>query len=448
MASCSSCGVGVGESVHFCPVCGAHLDTDGLDAPFPGFDQPLGLDQVVTTTIEPNRSVPNWLGIAGGVALVGALGWMLTRTPADAGTVEQSVVPTTVAQPTTSQDTDASDRSILSAGSPGTTVPLDNGYHMSIPRGPLRSGEPATAVGVAPGGPLLGQPVGTSLFLGGRRLLEIDLDSGAVTRYGVEGVPVFADRQWLVLQDDQTSLVVLPRSNLAAEPRPLFTNGWVQAVLPDGEGQVWVLSLPIDPLSPPIPKWTSVALSDGSVRASIQLSDAFVFGQTPTVTGTVSGGVFVLEADRQSYRRIADGSPLVPTDRFVLVRRCASPVDCSNFWLDRSSGRQVDRFVPPLDTIWTLSASASGSFVASKGADGWSLWDIERGVLVESLPFIDRGDTSATFSADGRLAAVATTHSANRGEVVIHDALTGTRTLVALPQSTFASSTMTFAPTL
>ncbi|MDA3041292.1 MAG: hypothetical protein O3C27_17540 [Actinomycetota bacterium] len=87
------------------------------------------------------------------------------------------------------------------------------------------------------------------------------------------------------------------------------------------------------------------------MRASIQLSDAFVFGMTPTVTGTVSGGVFVLEPDRQSYRRIADGSPLVSTDHFVLVRRCASPVDCSNFWVDRSSGRQVDRFVPPFETI-------------------------------------------------------------------------------------------------
>ncbi|MDA3041293.1 MAG: hypothetical protein O3C27_17545 [Actinomycetota bacterium] len=68
-------------------------------------------------------------------------------------------------------------------------------------------------------------------------------------------------------------------------------------------------------------------------------------------------------------------------------------------------------------------------------------------MLAETLPFFDRGDTHATFSPDGRLVAVATTQSANRGQVVIHDALTCTRTLIALPQGTFSTSTMTFGPT-
>ncbi|MDA3041291.1 MAG: hypothetical protein O3C27_17535 [Actinomycetota bacterium] len=188
--------------------------------------QLAGFDQAVTTTIEPNRAIPGWLGIAGGVALVGMLAWMLTRAPAGAGQVEQALVPTTVAQPaTTGADAAASEVSILPAAVSETTVPLGHDYHMSMPKGPFLSREPATVVGVAPGGRLLGQPVGTSLFLGGRSLFEIDLNSGATTRYAIEGIPVFADGQWLVLQDDQASLAAVPRSDPTAEPRPLFGDG-------------------------------------------------------------------------------------------------------------------------------------------------------------------------------------------------------------------------------
>ncbi len=407
----------------------------------------VGFEEAESIGVGSERPLPYWLRVGGGLALVGVLAWMLTRSPAEAGQVEPSLIPTTTAQPTTIQPAAGPRVTARSPAAASTTaVPLDHGYHMSVPEGPLRSRKPATVAGLAPGAPLLGEPADMSLFLGGRVLLEIDLDSGAVARYVADGDPVYADAEWLVLETDRASLVVVPRPDLAAQPRPLFSEASVQAVLPDSDGYVWVLTQLTDPILPPAETWTSVALSDGAQRSSIQRSDGLLFEGTPIVTGTVSGGVFVLEPDRQSYLRITDGSPIVATDRFVLIRHCESPVDCSTFWVDRATGDRVDRFVPPLEGIGTVKASPSGSFVTSQGPAGWSLWDIERGTLAETVPFNERGDLGAVFSSDGRFVAFATTQSANRGEVVIHDSLTGTRTLVALPAGTFSVSAMTFGP--
>lgn len=367
-----------------------------------------------------------WPWAVAAIAVVGLLGWMLTRSSDDAGQVEQSLEQD---EESDAQTTTTRPRSTTIWRPPATTTYVSPAF--------------VEAEGVAPGEPLLGEPVGLTLFVGGRTLLAIDLDTGGLAEHEVSDSPMLATDEWLMFRDNNGLIVVRPRADLTASPRELSDDGWFRTATMDGPDHVWVIEYSdLDQTQ----RWESVSLADGSARTVLE-EVAFSGGSgEPVVASTVSGGVFVLNDDRQSYRRIADGFPIAAAERLVLVRSCETPItsSCRLFWVDRDSGDEVDRFVPPLNPFWWgVWSSPSGGLLIVESDVGVTLWDVERSTEVDTVPNGQSGSPVA-FSPDGRFAAYQGSTSAL---LIVYDSLDGTKHEIATPGNGITVNGLAFGRT-
>jgi hypothetical protein len=266
-----------------------------------------------------------------------------------------------------------------------TTAELDRAYHVSVP------GKPTV-------GPVFGESVGYSVFVGDSTLLNIDLDTGEVTEYDVRGRPVHADEQWLVLLRSDGSLMVVSRDDPEGPARRIET-ATRQGELTRGPepSTVWTLAAGEESL-----RWRAVSLTDGSVTVEIPTGGWF-FSQLPgpQVSSSQGGGVFVLEGG--AYRRLADGIPLAGSDRSVLLRRCASPTDCEVALIDANDGSPVDRALPPIGLDdWSFRLSNADRLLVVAGPSGARLLDLGTGA--EVLRTSGHRDGMFTFSPEGRFA--------------------------------------------
>lgn len=361
-----------------------------------------------------------WPLVLGAVLVIGLLVWVLTRSSDGPGQVEQTF------------DEDAeSERSTTTARQTSTI----EGSTTTAP--PFASVE-----GVEPGRPLLGEPVGLTLFVGGVTTRSIDLDTGAVSDIAIDGAPLLVTDEWLVVADTEGGSSVVSRSDPAAPPRQLAEDVALDAAFPDGPDHLWVLD---SSDSGGTAQWKSVALVDGTTRTLLEPT-SWVTAAGPEVGGTASGGVYVLNEDRSTYRRLADGNPRAVSSDSVLVQLCTSPASssCRTYWVDRSTGREVDRFVPPaIGFGWAISSSPSGAFVASESDEGVTLWDTERHTEITTALSGYNGGGVAGYSPDDRFVAFAGTAS---DQIVIYDSDSGLSHVITTPDRRIRPYGLAFGP--
>ncbi len=409
VANCPSCGSDLTGAARFCASCGAHVDGGtavGSDALLEIIDVSGGLGPANTNTTDGARF--RWPWAAAAVAVIGLLGWTLTRSSDDPGQVEQllgqdreSVEDEPEASTTTTRPRPSTSRR------PTTTTAVE---------------VPGVAVveGVAEGQPLLGEPVGLRLYVGGGSLDIIDLDTGSISELPFGESPIGVDGDWLLLRTDSGTLSARSLSQPDLDAITLSGDHWFPFVTIDDPGFAWVIRYADGGTTA---EWSSIALADGSVRSTVTLQSSAFFLPSPEIVGTSSGGVFELGDDNATYRRLADGTPLAFSDDYVLVQSCRSPTDCRNYWIDRASGEEADRFVPPSDGQWWSWSAPLGPFLSTQGPNGPVLWDIDRGTEITKVLYNERGEPVVGFSPDGRFAAYAT--NAN-DRLVIYDAQSGT----------------------
>ena len=279
------------------------------------------------------------------------------------------------------------------------------------------------------GQPLLGEPVGLTLIVGGVTTRAVGLDSGAITEIDIDGAPLLATDRWIVVANTEGGSSVVDRLEPLAPPRPLSPRDAPVLVAPDGPDHVWVLERPDAAAA----QWSSVALLDGSSRTRLELTSFGWPTLRPEVGGTVSGGVFVLGEDRLGYRRVGEGAPLAASDEAILVRLCSSPDanSCRTFWVDRATGGEIDRFVPPITgSDATVEASPAGRFVVVRSDDSRTLWDLERQTQIAStLPGSDDRPVVG-FSPGDRFAAFS---GATSDQIVIYDSVSAGSHVLTLP---------------
>ncbi len=398
MASCRACGAGIGRQFRFCSQCGvaAGVELDLLDL------APPAHDEAIVSYGRPGRF---WAAVGGGTLAVLAGLWALSSVGGGGGAGDTADAghhrPATTARATTPPTTDAGPTAPSAAEGASTTTAAET--------------DAATSV-IAGGGPLLGEPVGLSLLIGGeQRLRRVDLDTGVVTTYERPGVPLFATGGLVLIQGSGGLVRAVPLADPDAEtpslwsqfspalPRPGMNPGEVW--LPDASGETLV--------------WRLVDAGSRDVLSEVDSGTAAWWSQPesildPEVVGSTTGEVF--ERVDESYERVADGELIAVGRTRVLVRRCENPGSCTLHWLDRASWRETADPVPEVAARQVTGASISddGRLLVYATASESHLFDVSRG---QGVAEVASWPGSLSVSPDGRWAALV--HIA--GRIALYD---------------------------
>ena len=448
VVTCSSCGGPLSAGARFCSACGwdasaelfpAELFPDLFDIDGPG----ARVGSAAVGPIQSGGANRVWV-LAGLVGLL-AIVWLLTRSPDDSTDVEQTFERSGTTEGQRVPSTERADtEEPADAARTTTTIELDRPYHLSVP-------------GIAEGGPVLGIETGLSLYVGRRNLAEIDLDTGEVRQHELTGtsnaslIPIYADAEWLVLLDNG-GMKVVPRSDPNAPVRPLGDGlYWSTALREASLGHVWMITSMTGDGTFESLIWASVSLADGSVSRTVDAMP-YSFGgsaSSPEITTSPAGGIFVLDAGGGAFRRLADGIPLAFSDELVLVRVCDAPRACSDRWVDRESGDDIERPIPeiPLQP-WAVELSRDGRLAYWSADSGGTLWDVERAQVVGQTS--NEFSSIVAFSPDGRFAAFV---PAGADQIVLYDSVAGQATTITIPDEverslggSFTVGGLAFAP--
>lgn len=399
MASCRACGAGIGRQFRFCSQCGvaAGVELDLLDLAPPAHDE---------ATVSYGRPGRFWAAVGGGTLAVLAGLWALSSVggassgaggTADAGHHR----PTTTARAATPPTTDAGPTAPSAAEGASTTTAAEPGAATSV---------------IAGGGPLLGEPVGLSLLVGGeQRLRRVDLDTGVVTTYERPGVPLFATGGFVLIQGSGGLVRAAPLADPDAETPSLWSQ--FSPALPrpgPNPGEVWLPDASGETLV-----WRLVDAGSRDALSEIDTGTGAWWDQPelildPVVVGSTTGEVF--ERSNESFERVADGELIAVGRTLVLVRRCENPGSCSLHWLDRASWRETADPVPDIAAGQVLTATISddGRLLVYATANESYLFDVSRGQEVAQVAY---WPGSLSVSPDGRWAALV--HTA--GRIALYD---------------------------
>ncbi len=130
--------------------------------------------------------------------------------------------------------------------------------------------------------------------------------------------------------------------------------------------------------------------------------------------------------------KLSDGFPVLFGADFVITYQCSEPGQCDMGWIDRHTGKNVDRPLPPLQDLWWKSSEVGtgGLMLLVEGSTEPRYFDVARGQWLpdevnqrqEAVSEVDRfGMRPETVSPDGRLLAIP-----NGPRVVLHDLETAT----------------------
>lgn len=440
-AACPACGGRVAGGARYCRACGAALPVDDLGPvadPSPLADGPelLGLDGQPAVADTVRRDAPSrwWLAALAAIAVV-VTGWAVLGAGGQA-------------EP-------ASD-------DPATTRP--DAATVDSPAPTEEAVGDAPHVSVKGAGPVLGRPVGWSLFLGdpynpGQGLWRLDLDTGTLVQYpGVDGGPLLAIDDRLVLFDARPgsvpvagTLQMVPVSDPTTDAVPLGGADLAVASLavavpaePGTGGDFWLYDGAREGA-----RWHLYRSTDGrevdAVDAAPYFEGVLVSGGGPEVVSSASGGVY--RRTGREYRRVATGRPIAVRGHDVLVRSCSSPTECTLGWIDRDTGRTVDRPVPPLGMrapgFVGLVAGSDRYLAALDGGTGTSgdeavIVDLDTGTLIDS----DRAVWPTGSSPDGRYLVLTPTDGSSKLEIL--DVETGER--YELPRPSIGNVVAVFVP--
>lgn len=314
-------------------------------------------------------SRPTGVVLAGGLVVVVALLALLAR-PGPSEEPEDEAAPSTTATTTAPAST-----TTLPATPPPTVPVLD--------------------------APVLEEPVGLTLFLGGDTpLTALDLDSGQVTRYGVTAHPVLVTGEDLVLYEEDAGIVGwVPLRDPGQQAL-----SWKRGRVAEGSepGLLWVLDPEVDE---PHPAGSEVGFGrwelfeTASNRRVLRMPgdlypdiERFIEA-TPMVGGPIEafrpGPWFstrrdgVYRAIEDGYTRVAGGRVLVVDDDAFLIEQCTVDGFCDLAWVGVETGELVDRVLPEVRPR-VARLMAGGAWLHSVGWAGTSeLLELATGRRIE-----------------------------------------------------------------
>lgn len=430
---CRSCGHDVTWVADYCAQCGTstrpELDLrtdDGADEV--SISAPADHDQAA---VDQPRTGRSWLAPVASLVAVAAVAWTLLG-PAGSSQPDDDVSPeegASVASSSTTAPTSTLRTSTSTSPTSATGEPIADGVTLGDIGLPVMT----LVQGAAPaaGTPLLAEPTGLALVVGGagQPLRRLDLDTGRWSNHAATGTPLLVSGNWLVLSDVWGQVTgAIPIDDLDGEVwwdlSPGAGSGSTPAVAPGPvPGQVWVLHGPdgTDGLGF---TWLLVdldqELGQEEVVARVAV-DAWTqpvpSGPGPWVMGgpevvtSAAQGVFALAAVPPgsapeavaTFTRVAEGRlvGVGPGSGPVLTETCDAPTRCTYRWLERDTWVEVDRgeLPPRIDEVWFLSPEGR-ILVTLDYRSGPRVIDLDQGLVV---PAAVAGVVQPSASPDGRL---------------------------------------------
>ncbi len=349
---CVGCGQTLAPDDRFCVRCGLARSSvasgvpgaEWTDAPVSTIGAPAGTEPSSPPTLATTgaRSVRGGALAALVVAVIGWLTWQLFQPP--------TVALTAVAVPLTAVDARVPDG--WSQGPPGKPL-IDLDLESFVERQSLTPDgvplpDPSESVIAEIDVELLTGLDGHWLIVSNQtHLVRLDLATGAAELHNPRGLVVGHYRGRLVTvngagrgihsvsvadpEDDRVLLREGDRSEIAGLDLP--GDGTLTVVLrrwpPDRRRDVEK------------PESLIIDLNSGETLRRIPLDVV----QRTDVEFSPGYGSFEIGGDGE-IRFLDDGFVEVAGNRLLLVRRCDDPATCRRYWLDRQSGRQIDRVIP------------------------------------------------------------------------------------------------------
>ncbi|MDH3299743.1 MAG: zinc ribbon domain-containing protein [Acidimicrobiia bacterium] len=358
---CSACGHQGPSDARYCPMCGLpHLDDDVADSVDGGYR---------ALHVEKGRNTIWPLFVVVTLA-VGMLGWRYIEPGSDglpsAGSEQGRLVGESTEPTAAPESTSASATTTITP--PPAEVDL---VELAVEEIPGRSGLAALA--------------GHHLFVShSRGLVRIDADTGELDHYDrsqVAGSLLGRYRDQLILVEDQLRLTAVSAEDPAGDSVLLID--LESADVPSSIHAARMiddrrLSLTVWSFAQPPGRAPGRLLVDLEAGESIGVpADGW---RPDDLTWVPGGGLF--EFADGSYRYLADGPAVVAGRRHVLVHECQRYDDCARHWLDRQTGRRVDRPLPPGDP-WQLDVlDPDDRLLFVNGEDGHRYFDVENGWLL------------------------------------------------------------------
>lgn len=354
--TCGTCGATVAVLADLCPQCGADPD--------------LQLQDLSIGPSRPEAAVRRgggrgWRSWAPLVLVVALVGGALALAGSDGGTG----APEAAAASTTT-----------STSEPTTTT--------RRPVSPIVT----TTTAFVPTGPVLGEPVGQLLVLGGDTTSVFDLDTGERFDVAQRGTVLGGlDGRLLVAREDRVEWWPRPFDGEVAEPAGDVANvaqAWIDPVTE----AVWLTSFE-DGGGPSLhvlgPGGTSTAVSIPGASWPVGTVDGGIVVNAP-------GGTYVVDG-RGAAGRISDAAAFAAGGDRVLATACDERLACEVVLLDRDGGVLTQLADVDLQRFGMVAISSRGALAAldfetgTLTVDGAARGDLE-GVGVQSM----------TWSSDGR----------------------------------------------
>ncbi len=239
-------------------------------------------------------------------------------------------------------------------------------------------------------GPVLGEPVGMVIAIGGERreLLVIDLDTGDVSSLGRRAEPQLIVDGRLLVKDGWSRWESIDLADPAAEPvSPTAEPQLFAAAVPAEAGGVWFRHTG----SRADQTWSRVDLDTGAVVERVTVpTPAGVISDSegrplsgPELVGSSTGGVYELQADG-TYVQMLDDRLIAFDEDVLLVSSCDDMLACANRWVDRRTLVAMDRPAPDLE-LGAAYLRGDGALVAETyaGSDRVvRIFDTSTGVAV------------------------------------------------------------------
>ena len=281
-------------------------------------------------------------------------------------------------------------------------------------------------------GPPFDEPVNLYLFAGnGRQLTRLDLAAGGRAVYDLSGLPVAVHDDEIFLFDAEVGLsavsvqdplsparvVVAIQDLVPAAPQMQMFN--LELVAPGVVGASFFIFRDSGQVAD-VSRF--ISLDDGSVT---EARDGSGFGlDWAGLTWVPAGGLYRLDEDGGNTK-LADGQPIALGRERLVVRECAGPGDCAEFWIDLD-GRRLNVPVPRIGDDWTArQVDLQGRLLQIEGSSPRYFDVVNDRFLPGDLPAL-RFDTGGLqfppddLSEDGRFLAL------RRGpDIVVHDLVTG-----------------------
>ncbi len=204
-------------------------------------------------------------------------------------------------------------------------------------------------------GPVLGEPVGMVIAIGGERreLLVIDLDTGDVSSLGLVGEPQLIVDGRLLVKDGWSRWESIDLADPGAERvSPTAEPQLFAAAVAAEAGGVWFRHTG----SRADQTWSRVDLDTGTVVERVIVpAPAQVISDSegrplsgPELVGSSTGGGYELQADG-TYEQVLDARLVAFDGEVILVSTCNESLACTNRWVDRRTLVPVDRPAPGLE---------------------------------------------------------------------------------------------------